>query len=435
MEEFAQDGLSSGAGRDRGKTKTSSRGGYGGRNQDGHDQPLRLGSQVRNLSAWREVENAWQQVSQRLQAVADLAQDAEKRILTIERNRHRLDIGSGEDSSVAAELAAAAQQLLERKKIGQRALSLTNDEHVYWLRVPLSTTNPQGVAQSQAERAAQPADTSPVLHTQLVQLSVIMQRLLFVENTSTILVGNALSSDHSFAFYRGRFGLENGNARALSVVDEHHKQTLLYLPNDVPEPNAPQYQRHLDDALMQLATTLDGQLVALFTSHAALRSTYAAIKPALEARGVLVLGQGIDGSPRQLWQVFQEQERVVLLGAGSMWEGIEDIVVSPTCLVITRLPMPVLNDPPMAARAEQYSDQLHNLAVPMASLRIKRALNRLLWNSEKRNAIVLFDRRVLSKEYGSLVLNSLPRCSQRQSAVSHMPETILDWLTGTETWE
>jgi ATP-dependent DNA helicase DinG len=435
MEEFAQDGLSSGAGRDRGRTKIGGRGGYGGRNQDGHDHPLRLGNQVRNLSAWREVENAWQQVAQRLQAVADLAQDAEKRILTIERNRHRLDIGSGEDSSVAAELAAAAQQLLERKKIGQRALSLTNDEHVCWLRVPLSAANQQGVAQSQVERAAQPAETSPVLHTQLVQLSAIMQRLLFVENTSTILAGNALSSDHSFAFYRGRFGLENTNSQALSVVDEHHKQTLLYLPNDVPEPNAPQYQRHLDDALMQLATTLDGQLVALFTSHAALRSTYAAIKPALEARGILVLGQGIDGSPRQLWQVFQEQKRVVLLGAGSMWEGIEDIAVSPTCLVITRLPMPVLNDPPMAARAEQYSDQLHNLTVPMASLRIKRALNRLLWNDEKRNAIVLFDRRVLSKEYGSLVLNSLPRCSQRQSAVSHMPETILDWLTGTETWE
>jgi ATP-dependent DNA helicase DinG len=434
MEEFTQDGLSSGAGRDRGKTKASGRG-NGGRNQDGYDHPLRLGNQIRNLSAWREVESAWQQVSLRLQAVADLAHDAEKRILTIERNRHRLDIGSGEDSSVAAELAAAAHQLLARKKIGQRALSLTNDEHVYWLRVPPSSTNHQGLAQNQGEHSSQPVETSPVLHTQLVQLSAIMQRLLFVENTSTILAGNALSSDHSFAFYRSRFGLENGNSQALSVVDEHHGQTLLYLPNDVPEPNAPQYQRYLDDALVQLATTLDGQLVALFTSHAALRSTYAAIKPALEARGILVLGQGIDGSPRQLWQVFQEQERVVLLGAGSMWEGIEDIAVSPTCLVITRLPMPVLNDPPMAARAEQYSDQLHNLAVPMASLRIKRALNRLVWHGEKRNAIVLFDRRVLSKEYGSLVLNSLPRCSQRQAAVSHMPETILDWLTGIDAWE
>ena len=197
----------------------------------------------------------------------------------------------------------------------------------------------------------------------------------------------------------------------------------------------PQYQRHLDETLLQVATALDGQLVVLFTAHAALRSSYAAIKPVLEGRGILVLGQGVDGSPRQLWQVFQSQERVVILGAGSFWDGIEDMNCTPACLFIARLPMPVLNDPPIAARAEHYSDQLHQLTVPVASLRIRRSLNRLIWNDSKRNAIVLFDRRVLSKEYGSMVLNSLPRCSQRQGPASHMPETLLDWLTGTGAWE
>src|SRR5207248_103063 len=149
-------------------------------------------------------------------------------------------------------------------------------------------------------------------------------------------------------------------------------QTLLYIPNDIPEPNMPQYQRHLDDALLQLATMLEGQLVVLFTSHAALRSSYAAIKPILESRGILVLGQGVDGSPRQLWQIFQKQERIVLLGTGSFWEGLEEMSRTPTCIVITRLPMPVLNDPPIAARAEHYSDQLHQLTVPVASLRVRR---------------------------------------------------------------
>lgn len=175
--------------------------------------------------------------------------------------------------------------------------------------------------------------------------------------------------------------------------------------------------------------------MALFTSHAALRSSYAAIKPLLEARSILVLGQGIDGSPRQLWQVFQSQERVVLLGTGSFWDSMEEISRPPTCLVIARLPMPVLNDPPIAARAEQYSDQLHQLTVPMAALRMRRALNRLVWSNKKRNVVVLFDRRVISKEYGSIILQSLPRCSQRQGAASHMPETVLDWLTGTGAWE
>jgi Rad3-related DNA helicase len=268
-----------------------------------------------------------------------------------------------------------------------------------------------------------------------VQTSALLKRLQLTDNTCTIFTGSALSVDNSFSFVRGRFGLDSDASPAFSVVTERHEQTLLYLPNDIPEPNMPQYQRYLDDALVQLASMLEGQLVVLFTSHAALRSSYAAIKPMLEARGILVLAQGVDGSPRQLWHIFHHQERIVLLGTGSFWDGVEEVSRTPACILITRLPMPVLNDPPVAARAEKYSDQLHQLTVPIASLRMRRALNRLAWSDTKRNAIVLFDRRVISKEYGSMVLNSLPRCSQRQAAVSHMPETILDWLTATGAWE
>lgn len=433
MEESAQN---SHGGRDKG-AKGEGRP-HGGRGSERIDQPLRLTANIRQVSAWTETERAWQQMAQRLQAVVDLVHEAEKIILTTQRSRHRLDIGSGEDSSLASELAATAQQLLEQKQLGQQAMQLAESDNVYWLRMPpISTPPAQGAQQRSADTSAQagPIEHPPVLYTQLVQASTLLRQLLLVEEKSTIFAGAALSVDNTFAFTRGRFGLENDACQALSIVTEHHEQTLLYIPNDVPEPNAPQYQRHLDEALIQLATSLEGQLVALFTSHAALRSSYASIKPLLETRGILVLAQGIDGSPRQLWQIFQNQERVVLLGTGSFWEGAEDITRSPVCLFVARLPMPVLNDPPIAARAERYSDQLHQLTVPVAALRMRRALNRLMWNDGRRNTVVFFDRRVVSKEYGSIIMNSLPRCSQRQAAVSHMSEIVLDWLTGTGAWE
>jgi ATP-dependent DNA helicase DinG len=441
LEEFLQQG-GGGGGKEKGRGDTAGRAhGWRGNEQQRTDQPLRLNSSIRHLSSWGDAEHAWQQVAQRLQTVVDLASEAEKIMLTTQRsNRHRLDIGSGEDSSVASELAIAARQLLEQKQHGQQAMSLPDGDTVYWLRMPPSSPSfAQQSAQSRhtdtAAAPAQPVEDAPILYAQLIQTSTLLRRLLLSDEKSTIFVGAALSVDSSFAFSRGRFGLENEATPALSVVTEHHEQTLLYFPNDVPEPNAPQYQRHLDDALIQISTALEGQTVVLFTSHAALRSSYATIKPLLETRGILVLGQGIDGSPRQLWQVFQSQERVVLLGTGSFWDGAEEIVRSPTCLVIARLPMPVLNDPPIAARAEHYSDQLHQLTVPVAALRVRRVLNRLMWDTTKRNIVVMFDRRVISKEYGSMVLHSLPRCSQRQAAVSHMPETLLDWLTGTGSWE
>jgi len=421
------------------------------------DQPLRLTSQIRNVAGWMEVEHAWQQAAHRLQMVIDLAHEAEKIMLTRQRPRHRIDPGSGEDDSVAWEFAALAERLRAQKRFGQQALTLSEngggsgnsanreDAMVYWLRVPPA---PLPFAQQRAVDSASPgsspasvpspvvqAENSPVLYGQLVQTSTLLKRYILTPGSAAIFAGAALSIDNNFSYYRGRFGLDADTCPALSVVTDHQEQTLLFMPNDVPEPNMPQYQRHLDEAIAQLAIMLDGQLVVLFTSYAALRSSYATVKPLLEARGILVLGHGIDGSPRQLWQLFSDQERVVLLGAGSFWDGIEEVSRPPACVLLSRLPMPVLNDPPIAAIAEQYSDQLHQVTVPMAALRTRRALNRLAWSGNRRNAVVLFDRRIISKEYGATILNTLPHCSQRQGQVSHMPEIILDWLTATGSWD
>jgi len=445
---FLQEGVNSGA-RDKGKAETAGRN-YGGRNNERVDQPLRLTAQLRNMATWIEVEQAWKQVDQRLQVVIDQVKLAEKIMLTAQRNRHKLDLGSGEDQSLAWELSALAQRLLNQKQLGHRAFlsesnsvnaSNVDNSMVYWLRVPptppssAQQRHPDGSHVAPASTSQTPSTSSPVLHAQRVHTASLLKEYILTPNKSAIFAGVALSVDHNFAFYRGRLGLEADFCPALSIVTEHHEQSLLYLPNDIPEPNMPQYQRHLDDAIVQLATMLDGQLVVLFTSYAALRSSYGTVKPLLEARGILVLGHGVDGSPRQLWQMFQTQERVVLLGTGSFWDGADEISRTPACILLARLPMPVLNDPPIAARAEQYSDQLHQVTVPMAALRVRRALNRLAWSSTRRNAVVLFDRRVSSKEYGATILNTLPQCSQREGAISHMPEIILDWLTATGSWD
>ncbi|TMC60271.1 MAG: hypothetical protein E6J21_10690 [Chloroflexota bacterium] len=411
LEEFLQHGSgSNNGGRDKGRNS------YGGRSNDRTDQPLRLTGETRNLGTWTDVERAWQQTAQRLQHVIDLVHEAERVLLTTQRSHHRLDVGSGEEDSVASELAAIAWKLLEQKRLGQQAMALAESDMVYWLRMPPAP--PPFVQQTVQQRLVVP----PVpLTTPSGEHSHPPVPVLYGDNNSS--------------FSRARFGLENDACPALSAATEHHEQTLLYPPNDVPEPNMPQYQRSLDETFIQLATALEGQMVILYTSHASLRSSYAAVKPVLEGRGILVLGQGVDGSPRQLWQLFNSQEHVIVLGTGNFWDNIGEISRVPVCTFITRLPMPVLNDPPVAARAEHYSDQLHQLTVPVASLRLRRALNRLVWSEATRNVVILFDRRVLSKEYGSTILHSLPRSSQRQAAVSHMPETILDWLTASGSWE
>ncbi len=429
--EDAQQETGKGKGRSEGNGRS-----HNGRFGDRQDQPLRLTPQVRQLESWNQVEQSWNQASQRLQTVIDLLQDVERRILTSQRERRRQDSGSWEEDSLASEFAALAQRLQALQHLGRRAFSFADTDTVYWLRMP----PPPAVNQNRHQdgRPEPAVESQPILYAQLAQSSLLVKRLLLPDESSPkslVLAGIALSVDGNFHFARGRMGLEQESCPAISLVIEHQDQTLIYLPRDVPEPNMPQYQRHLDTAIAQLATSLDGKTVILYTSHAALRSSYSAIKPLLEARGILVLGHGVDGSPRQLWQLFQEQEKIVLLGTGSFWDGIEEINKVPEGIIVSRLPMPVLNDPLMAARAEHISDQLHHFTVPLAAQKLKRALNRIAWSNEQRNVVVLFDRRVVTKEYGSIILHSLPRSSSCQGDVSQMADQVADWLTSAGSWQ
>src|SRR5712692_3798134 len=147
LEEFQQQG-SHNSGRDRGRSDLAGRS-PGGRGSERTDQPLRLVGNVRSLGIWTDVERAWQQTAQRLQAIIDLVHEAERIMLTAQRSRHRLDLGSGEDNSLAWELAAIAQRLLQQKQLGQQAIALGDGEMVYWLRMPPTLPPP---SQQMAQR-------------------------------------------------------------------------------------------------------------------------------------------------------------------------------------------------------------------------------------------------------------------------------------------
>jgi Rad3-related DNA helicase len=220
-----------------------------------------------------------------------------------------------------------------------------------------------------------------------------------------------------------------------AVLPDHREQTLVLLPEDAVEPNAPSYQRQLDETLMTLCTRLGGRLLAIFPSHAALRAAYAGIKATLEAQDVLVLAQGQDGSVRQLWQTFNKEPRVALLGAGAFWEGVELEGRAPACVVVTRIPFPSLSDPLLAARADAWHDQQNQFVVPYAALKLRQALTGLAWSQRGRNVVVLFDRRLVTRGYGPALLAALPHCTVRQEPIARLADQASAWVDGEDTAE
>ena len=129
----------------------------------------------------------------------------------------------------------------------------------------------------------------------------------------------------------------------------------------------------------------------------------------------VVLAQGRLGKAEM---VKRHKERVdagkhsVLFGLASFAEGVDLPGEYCRCVVIARLPFSVPEDPVDATLAEWIQKRGGNpfmqIAVPDAAIRLKQAAGRLLRTESDQGTIVIFDRRIIDKRYGKLLLQSLP---------------------------
>ncbi len=166
----------------------------------------------------------------------------------------------------------------------------------------------------------------------------------------------------------------------------------------------------------------------LFTSHSQLRATYRAISRPLEEAGIVVYGQGLDGSRRQLLERFRANPRSVLLGTRSFWEGIDVVGPALSCLIIVRLPFSVPTDPVFAARSRAFDDPFREYAVPEAVLRFRQGFGRLIRSCTDRGVVAVLDRRVTSKSYGPSFLDSLPECAVYRGRLRELPQKAARWI-------
>ncbi len=97
--------------------------------------------------------------------------------------------------------------------------------------------------------------------------------------------------------------MEDARELLLDSPFDYRRAALLLVPSDMPEPSWPDYTDALARALVDLARAAGGRGLVLFTSHSALRTVHALARGPLEADGIELLAQGIDGSPRQLIRV------------------------------------------------------------------------------------------------------------------------------------
>lgn len=271
--------------------------------------------------------------------------------------------------------------------------------------------------------------SSPTLHVAPLEVGPLVEKHLWHEKESVIMTSATLTTHGEFDYLRSRLSAVDADELALGSPFDYESSTLLYLVNDIPEPsfNEP-YQRALEVGLEKLCLATGGRTLVLFTSRAHLQRTSSAISSGLESKGIRVISQ-LEGTPRNLLlETFRDAERAVLLGTRSFWEGVDVPGEALSVVAIVRLPFDVPSDPIIAARSETYERAFDQYTVPEAILRFRQGFGRLIRSRADRGAVVIFDKRLLSKSYGAAFIQSLPGPTVRQGTLANLPAQVARWL-------
>jgi predicted DnaQ family exonuclease/DinG family helicase len=306
------------------------------------------------------------------------------------------------------ELALAAQALLDAAGVVERVIVAPQPDRVAWLEL-------------RAEQSE--------LHEAPVDVSEQLRRSVFDRVDAAVLTSATLSVGGSFDYVRSRTGIGSAaHELALESPFEFLRQALTVLPAGMPPYDEEGYEQALADLCAEIAVKLRGRTLVLFTGYSPLKRVHGLLQSRMANVGIAVLGQGLDGTRRQVLASFLANPHTVLLGTNTFWEGIDIQGDALSCVVIAKLPFPVPTDPLVQARAQRVGDPFSQLALPEAVLRLKQGFGRLIRHSRDRGAVVLCDSRLASREYGRAFLQALPQAAVARVPVGEVGRTVEDFV-------
>jgi ATP-dependent DNA helicase DinG len=250
-----------------------------------------------------------------------------------------------------------------------------------------------------------------------LDLAPILRDELFRRLETCVVTSATLAVDGRFDFLRQRLGLDQDDVEpdCAVVPSPFHfeEQAVLAIPTDVPQPrgDGAGHAEAVVRVLAELVAAADGGVFGLFTSHREVRRAAAALRGMGLDRRWPLLVHGED-SRQALLRRFMDAGSAVLLGTASFWEGV-DVPGDPLrALLLAKLPFRVPTEPLVAARCERVEraggDAFNEYMLPDAALRLKQGFGRLIRTASDRGAVVLMDPRVLSRQYGAILLDTLP---------------------------
>lgn len=251
------------------------------------------------------------------------------------------------------------------------------------------------------------------LEALLINVGAALDERLYATTHSVVYASATLTVDGGFTSFAHAMGLntsEYSQADELLLASSYDfdQHMVIYVVNDMPEPNEAAYLEALQRLLVATHRAQRGSMLTLFTNRREMEKCFEEVQPALKESDLRLVCQKWGVSVKGLRDDFLADEHLSLFALKSFWEGFDAPGATLKGVIIPKLPFAKPTDPLSCERAARDDGAWRRYVLPAAVLETKQAAGRLIRKASDSGILILADKRLITKGYGKTFLRSMP---------------------------